>query len=51
MWMAFDSDHARTHSLVGKVNVTVTEEWKSTDMYAFFLRKSYADTALRVGSG
>lgn len=47
MWMAFDSDHARTHSLVGKVNpVTVTEEWKSTDMYAFFLRKSYADTGV-----
>ena len=41
IWMAFDSDHARTHSEVGKINpVTVTEDWESTDIYAFFLRKS-----------
>lgn len=41
IWMAFDSDHARTHSEVGKINpTTVTEDWESTDLYAFFLRKS-----------
>lgn len=47
IWMAFDSDHARTHSAVGKVNPTmVTEEWESTDLYAFFLRKSCASTGI-----
>ncbi len=47
IWMAFDSDHARTHSLVGKVNpTTITEDWESTDLYAFFLRKSSAATGI-----
>ena len=41
IWMAFDSDHGRTNSLVGKINPSiVTEDWESTDLYAFFLRKS-----------
>jgi len=47
IWMAFDSDHARTHSQVGKINPsTVTEDWESTDLYAFFLRKSCHETGL-----
>ena len=45
--MAFDSDHARTHSQVGKINPsTVTEDWESTDLYAFFLRKSNPETGV-----
>lgn len=47
IWMAFDSDHSRTESLVGKTNpVIVTEEWESTDVYAFFLRKTCAETGI-----
>ena len=47
IWMAFDSDHARTHSQVGKINpTTVTEDWESTDLYVFFLRKSCAATGI-----
>ena len=44
-WMASDADHARTHSRVGlPFATTTTEEWRSTDLYAFFFRCTSCET-------
>ena len=44
-WMATDADHARTTSRVGvPFPTTTTEEWRSTDLYAFFFRHTSCDT-------
>ena len=44
-WMAADADHARTRSRVGLPFPTTTiEEWRSTDLYAFFFRCTNNDT-------
>lgn len=44
-WMAADADHARTRSRVGvPFPTTTTEEWRSTDLYAFFFRCTSCET-------
>jgi len=44
-WMATDADHAQTRSRVGvPFPSTITEEWRSTDLYAFFFRCTSCET-------